>query len=129
MTHVDDELLCVRTVPRIGDVVIVALAGELDISTAPKLRAEIDRLVAAGIHRIVIEAGELKFMDSSGLSSLLVSHRALQARGGCLEVHAPSPAVLRVLEISGVSHFIAVSNREWEPDDDPFDLGDTPPAA
>ena len=129
MTHVDDELLGVRTVSRIGDVAVVALAGELDISTAPKLRAEVDRLVAAGISRIVIEAAELKFMDSSGLSSLLVSHRALQTQGGCLEVHAPSAAVLRVLEISGVTHFITVSNGDRKPDDDPFDLGDTPPAA
>lgn len=51
--------------------VFLALAGELDLATAPAVSAEIAELRARGFERIVLDLRSLEFMDSTGLSLIL----------------------------------------------------------
>jgi len=53
-------------------VVTLALSGELDLQTVKELEHQVERAVAAGPEKLVLDLGELSFMDSSGLRFLLV---------------------------------------------------------
>jgi anti-anti-sigma factor len=84
-----------------GAVARVTLVGELDLDAAGALAEELGRLPEQGATEIVIDAGGLTFIDSSGLRALLSAREQLQNGGATLQIAAASPAVDRVLEITG----------------------------
>jgi anti-anti-sigma factor len=77
-------------------------AGELDLRTVAQLREQLDELLNAGFTRLVIDLRKLEFMDSSGLSLLLNTHRAAQQEGWQLSLIQGGHAVRRVFEITGL---------------------------
>jgi len=84
------------------DATVVSLGGEMDTHTAPRVREMLEGTFATPFPTIVIDATELQFLDSSGISVLLrLRQRALEA-GGSLRLRAASPAVRRVIEITGL---------------------------
>ena len=52
------------------DHAIAAVAGEIDIFTAARLREHLSEL-AASSHRMVIDLDQVTFIDSAGLSALV----------------------------------------------------------
>ena len=56
---------------REGDSVTVAVAGEIDLSTADQLDAAIREAEKTEINRIVVDLSDLSFVDSTGLSVFL----------------------------------------------------------
>ena len=80
---------------------VLTLRGELDAHTAAQLDTAVAGLVSDGRDRVVLDVAELRFVDSSGLRSMI------HARGpdGSLvpvELRSPSSSVLRLLEITGL---------------------------
>ena len=70
---------------REGSKVILALSGELDLSTAPALEAHAVAALAQRADPLVVDVSRLSFMDSSGLKAMLVSDvRARQEGAGSL---------------------------------------------
>src|SRR5215211_7610380 len=89
---------------REGDSVTVAVAGELDLSTADKLDAAIRDAEETEIGRIVVDLSDLTFLDSTGLQVLLqagVRHR----RDGNRLIFVPSKhdAVARLIALTCTS--------------------------
>ena len=95
------------------DAIVVAVEGELDLDSAPMLRAVLDDAVDRGDTRIVVEAPGLRFCDSVGLSVLLTTHFTCEARGGFLRLAAPGDQLLHLLSVVGLSaHVIAYTSTE-----------------
>jgi anti-sigma B factor antagonist len=88
-------------VRREGDDAVVLLAGELDISTSPDLQDALADLTGEA-RRVTVDLAELEFMDSTGLAALLGAHKALQERGGTLELRHPSKMVIGLVQITGL---------------------------
>jgi anti-sigma B factor antagonist len=84
------------------DPVIVSLAGELDIASAPHLEDRIRSLIDGGRTRLVIELAELIFCDSTGIGILVRANNDCVAQGGHLRLAAPSRHVARVLAVVGL---------------------------
>lgn len=99
----------VRTLATRGHEVEVALVGELDPSTVPVLEEHIDRLIADGARRVVLDLAALAFIDSSGLRALIREHKALAACDGELVLRSPSETTVRLLEITDL---VSVFNIE-----------------
>jgi anti-sigma B factor antagonist len=77
------------------------LHGELDIGTAPKLDAAVDRALEDGCSEVVLNLAGTTFMDSSGLGALIRAARTVDARRGTMEVLSPPGSEARVvIEIS-----------------------------
>ena len=85
------------------DATIVEVDGELDLDSAPRLRAVLDDAVDRGDMRIVVDAANLGFCDSVGLSVLLTTHFNCEARGGYLRLAAPNDQLLHLLSVVGLS--------------------------
>lgn len=101
MTGGDGELLRITTVSD-KNAWTVSLAGELDLSSADQLDTTIAELCADGAERIVLEMGELQFMDSTGLRSLLVGAELCEVNGCRLLIGSTSLQVERLFSVSGV---------------------------
>jgi anti-sigma B factor antagonist len=77
----------------------VAAQGEIDLTTAPRLRAQIQELLQAGCADVVADLREVSFMDSTGVHVLLDAHLMAQdlgARFSIVEDHGPVARVLRL---------------------------------
>ncbi|MDO0924334.1 STAS domain-containing protein [Streptomyces sp. TG1A-8] len=83
---------------------VVTLAGEIDHHTGDALRRALD--VPDGPPRVVADLHRVTFMDSSGINILLAAHRTLTEAGGWLRLAAPTPSVLRTLQIVGIDSVI-----------------------
>ena len=71
----------------LGDVLVVAPPWErLDISVAAPLKQQLRDFVAAGHHKVVLDLDAVRFMDSSGLTVIISTLKALSDRGGELVV-------------------------------------------
>jgi len=72
----------------------------LDSNVAPKLKTEIVTMHAEGCSYMVLDLGEVKYTDSSGLSALLVGNRLLQEDGGFFALTGLSEHTRKLLRIS-----------------------------
>lgn len=84
-----------------GSVARVILRGELDLDRAGALAEELTALTNQGATAVTVDASGLNFIDSSGLRALLSAREQLDAAGATLQLTAMSPAVERVLEMTG----------------------------
>jgi anti-anti-sigma factor len=82
---------------------VVVVAGEVDLSTAPRLRqALLDLLTEEPSHRVRVDLSEVPLLDSTGVFALVDSYKQAKNRGIGLTVENPQPIVRRVLEICGL---------------------------
>ncbi|MCU1487452.1 MAG: Anti-sigma factor antagonist RsbV [Actinomycetia bacterium] len=91
-----------------GGLAAVAVRGELDIRSAPDLRAWLAKALDDGVARIVIDLAGVEFMDSSGLGVLVGAHKRLARVGGRLSVVGVSTAVARLLSVTGLARVFDV---------------------
>ncbi|MGY1690448.1 STAS domain-containing protein [Geodermatophilus sp. SYSU D01105] len=90
----------------------VTVAGEVDSSSAPSLRASVDEAFAAGADEITIDLDAVTFLDSAGLCVLAGAHRRADEAGVRLRVLASNRAVMRPLQITGLWELLAVEQVE-----------------
>jgi len=85
---------------KVGEIPLVALAGELDISTAGEVERELTRIERQQPPTLVMDLRELTFIDSTGLRTILAADARCRQYGGRLVIVAGPPAVHRVFSIS-----------------------------
>jgi anti-sigma B factor antagonist len=79
--------------------VVLALTGELDLGSAPRLHQTVVGEVASGHHHLVIDLSGVDFMDSTGLGSIIGALRRVRSHGGDLLLVCTEQRVLRVFEM------------------------------
>ena len=82
---------------------IVALEGEIDLSTASEAEQRIQAAEANSPGRLVIDLREVTFMDSSGLRVLLTAHRRAEELGRDFALVKGGGTVNRLLDVTGLS--------------------------
>ncbi|MFD5086285.1 STAS domain-containing protein [Kitasatospora sp. NPDC058406] len=93
---------------REGSVLIVALAGELDHTSADGLRTALAAPPEGGLTRIVVDLTDLRFCDSTGLNTLLRARPEAERAGLRLELAGPRGVVARLFEITGVNSVLRI---------------------
>jgi len=102
------ELVTV-TVSTSDTVVRVTTAGEVDSTSAPVLREQIDAVLDSGAPEFVVDLVQVSFLDSAGLCVLAAAHRRAGERGIRMRVLASSRAVIRPLQITGLWSLLGAS--------------------
>ena len=80
----------------------VHVRGEVDMSSAGQLAEFLSGVLADGATKVVIDASDISFLDSTGLRVLVDVATRLEAAGGTLVVEPMSSNVRRVLEMTGL---------------------------
>lgn len=88
--------------------VVLTVSGELDMATAPELRARLNDAIKRGVRRIVVDLQELTFLDSIALAVLLQAGRRLGSNGRMAVVVAPDSYVRLIFEVAGMPHCLDV---------------------
>jgi len=81
----------------------IALAGELDIASAPDVEAAFGRLEDGGPPGlIVLDLRELEFIDSTGLRTVVAADTRAREQDRRLEIVRGSDAVNRIFSVTGL---------------------------
>ncbi|MBR8742253.1 anti-anti-sigma factor [Nocardiopsis sp. MG754419] len=89
-------------------VAVVTVGGEIDLYTAPQLRNELVGSLEGGTRRLFVDMSRTEFCDSTGISVLLSAMKRARDKDGDLELVAPRPAVMKVLEITGLHEVFTI---------------------
>jgi anti-sigma B factor antagonist len=81
------------------DLVCIVVAGELDLASADEVCAALEEYPGP----VVLDLGEVTFLDSSGLRPLLVARRQAAQTSRSLPIAQVSGAARRVIELSGTA--------------------------
>jgi anti-anti-sigma factor len=87
--------------------IVVALTGELDLSTVSRFVDAIDDALDDRPPALELDLSQLTFIDSSGVGAYVTAFRRAKAQGTSLSVGNRSALVQRVLELSGVEEALA----------------------
>ena len=94
--------LCVEASAQHRAVVVFA-RGDLDIESAPSLRELLAELIQRGDVEIVVDVGDVAFMDSTGLGVLVGAVKRARGASGNLVLRRPTRHIRRVLEVTGLT--------------------------
>jgi anti-sigma B factor antagonist len=92
----------------VGATTVVAVSGEIDVYTAPKLRDKITELVGAGVYTILIDMEEVEFLDSTGLGVLVGGLKKVRAHDGTLELICTQERLLKIFRITGLAKVFVI---------------------
>jgi anti-sigma B factor antagonist len=79
---------------------VIAVVGEIHVSTAPEFSARLNDAIARGRTSLVLDLRDVTFIDSTGLSVLLNGLRRVTRRGGRLAIVCTNPTVLRLFQVT-----------------------------
>ena len=94
-------------VEKLGNAYVVRLGGELDLYNAAQVRAALVEATAEAPERVVVDLGEVEFLDSTALGVLIEARSRLANRAGLI-LAAPGLETRRALQISGLDKLFAV---------------------
>jgi anti-anti-sigma factor len=83
------------------ETILVRVAGELDVATAPELNDRFGELLDVGFGRVVLDLRDTTFLDSSGLHCILRMDRKSRDAGATFELVPGPPVVQRVFGLTG----------------------------
>jgi anti-sigma B factor antagonist len=97
------------SVERRQDAIVVLVSGQVDINAAPVLRERlIDVFMDAGHgDALVVDLGQVSFIDSTGLGVLVGAHRRAVASSVRMSV-VVGPDTRRVIRLTGLDKFLDV---------------------
>ena len=98
---------------------VIAVRGELDLSTAADLEAPLDEAIASGDASVLIDLTECEFIDSTGIALIVRAWQRLDrnAEGdgeGRVVIASQNDQVRRVLEITGLELSIPIHDTREE---------------
>ena len=96
-----DGRLMVR-VEQGGDSRTVRALGELDIASADTLAEELRHVWRCDAAPIVLDLGEVDFIDSMGLRALIAVAKHSRETGNRVRIRQDSAAVRRVITVTGL---------------------------
>jgi anti-sigma B factor antagonist len=73
------------------------------------LEEKLQRLVAEGSRRLVVDLSAAHFVSSTGLGVFLYYHALLAEKGGRLVLAAPGGAVRKMLAVANLDRVLAIS--------------------
>jgi anti-sigma B factor antagonist len=83
--------------------VLVVATGEVDVYTAPQLRAALLEAIASSRPGVVVDLRQVTFIDSSGLGVLVGGLKRAKTSGQWLRVVSPDSRILRLFDITGLT--------------------------
>lgn len=100
------ELFNVREEDRYA--VLEVLVPKLDGLVAPKIKAELVLLSGKGYSNIILDLSHTKYIDSSGLSALLIGDRQCRQSNGLFVVTGVSDFAKKLIQISQLEKILTL---------------------
>lgn len=87
---------------------VVAVGGEIDVYSAPKLRERLITLVDSGSYHLIVDMEAVEFLDSTGLGVLVGGLKRVRAHDGWIDLVCTQGRILRIFRITGLSKVFSI---------------------
>lgn len=91
-----------------NDVLVLAADGGLNAQTAEEFVTDIEKLVDAGVRKIIVDCSKLEYISSYGLGVLIRLHKRLKSQGGDVKICSVHGIVPQVLEATRLSQLLDI---------------------
>lgn len=102
------EQVSLEVLERSDDRVVARLSGDLDIVTSDDVKSELAAVLDAGAAALTLDIGDVRFVDSSGLGTLVALHRYAETAGATFTVRRVPSQVQRLFEITRLHDLLRV---------------------
>lgn len=93
---------------------IIELAGELDIAGVRQVETHFLALAAAGHKSVLLDMAKVTFLGSFGIRMILDAYKSLERRQQKLVILNPSPSVEKVFAAAGLNDVLMTLHDEGE---------------
>lgn len=90
---------------------VVSLRGELDLSRGPDLEAVLLEAEQSDVTRILVDLGELTFIDSTGLGVLVRAAARARSNGDRLRITSPQDQVASIFRLTELDTHLPLHSR------------------
>jgi anti-sigma B factor antagonist len=90
---------------------VVDVAGEVDLYSAPELKAHVLDAIESGKTRIVVDLTNTTFIDSTTLGVLVGARKRLREYDGTLAVVCPDNDKLGLFEMTGLDRVFSIHSE------------------
>jgi anti-sigma B factor antagonist len=87
---------------------VIALAGEVDLYTAPEFKQRLLEAIAQGATRVVVDLSDTTFIDSTALGVLVGAVKRLREHDGRLALVCNDRNIAKIFEITGLDRVFAI---------------------
>jgi anti-sigma B factor antagonist len=91
-----------------GDVLVIRADGGLNSDTAGEFVSDIEKLVDAGLRKIIVDCSRLEYISSYGLGVLVRLHKRMKQKEGDVKIASLNSVVTDVLRLTRLSRVFAV---------------------
>ncbi len=91
---------------------IIQPEGEIDLHASPVLRAELQSLAQARVPAVAADFSAVKYIDSSGLATLVEFVRDTKAFGGRIALYGLQPKVRMVFELVRLNELFTITDSK-----------------
>ncbi|MGI8761488.1 MAG: STAS domain-containing protein [Jatrophihabitantaceae bacterium] len=96
---------------------VLSVVGEVDLYTADQVAAcGVEALDNPAVELLVLDLAAVSFLDSTGIGALIRIRNAALDCGKQLVIRRPSPSVLRILTIAGLTTIFRLDPPSGDPD-------------
>lgn len=104
----------IAEVERLKDAVVVTVSGKIDLGRSPQLHRELLEICGTKPGHVLLELGDVSYIDSSGVGTLVDVARKIKSSSGRLTLVAPSKRVRDVFEITRLDQFFEIVETRAE---------------
>ncbi|MEV0642782.1 STAS domain-containing protein [Streptomyces sp. NPDC050619] len=108
MTLAQNPLSVEVTLPR-EDVALIRVEGYLDVDTGTEFQHHLANQLHHGRRHFLLDLSAVPFMDSSGMNIILRVYQEVRGLPGSVQIISPTSPVRRILDLTGVSITVPVS--------------------
>lgn len=87
---------------------VVQVNGEVDVHTAPKLRAHLFELIEDGRHHLIVDMDHVTFFDSTGLGVLIGALKRVRKHRGSVRVVCSRERIIAIFRVTGLTEILPV---------------------
>src|ERR687891_546440 len=91
-----------------GEVYVIALAGEVDLYTAPEFKEQLLGVIGRGARDVVVDFSDTTFIDSTTLGVLVGGVKRLRPNGGQLSLICSDRNITKIFEITGLDRVFTI---------------------
>lgn len=93
--------------------VILDISGDIDLANSPALRKQLlGEIKDKRTPKVFLNLSRVRYMDSSGIATLVEGLKATRDLGSKLALYGLSPTVREVLELSRLQKIFEIHNNE-----------------
>ena len=93
---------------KLGHVLVLNLAGDIDLTGAKLFRERIVQVLDRGEQALLIDFTDVTYINSTGLSVLILAAKRLGGSNGKLALTGVTDSIQRVLKITGLTSLFAI---------------------